>query len=246
MAKAVKSAKVLTKQASPKKVSLKKVAAAKPKPGKRGPRATPRPAHPLVARFMDMIAAERGAAENTLQAYGRDLADYCAFLATRGGDPIGADSSVARAYLAALDQRGLAPASAARKLSSMRQLHRFLFLEGLRGDDPTLVLDAPRQGRRIPKTLGVDDVSRLLEVSAEGIDDEWRPRGERVRAARTACLLETLYATGLRVSELVALPRRAASTRDPLITIKGKGGRERLVPLSDPRASGDAAIPRVA
>ena len=201
--------------------------------GRPGPRARPSASTPLVERFIEMIAAERGAAPNTIEAYRRDLDDYCAFLARRDGESLTADSDMARAYLAALDEQGLSPASAARKLSSMRQFHRFLHLEGLRGDDPTLVLDAPRQGRRVPKTLSEADVTRLLAVAAEGIDDDWRPRAERLRAARMAALLEALYATGLRVSELVSLPRRAASTRDPLLSIRGKGGRERLVPLSD-------------
>ncbi|MDB5650911.1 MAG: xerD, partial [Hyphomicrobiales bacterium] len=106
--------------------------------------------------------------------------------------------------------------------------------EGRRTEDPTTVIEGPRRGRVLPKVLGMDEVDRLLSVAKEGIEDPARPGPERLRAARMACLLETLYATGLRVSELVALPRSAARGRDPLLTIKGKGGRERLVPLSEP------------
>ena len=187
----------------------------------------------LTAEFLDMTAAERGAAKNTLDAYARDLADYTSFLARRGADPLSADTHAVRAFLADLDARGLKASSAARKLSCVRQFHRFLYAEGRRGDDPAAIIEGPRQGRPLPKVLSVAEVDRLLAVGAEGLDDEARPLAERVRAARMTCLLETLYATGLRVSELIALPRRAASARDPFITIRGKGGRERLTPLSD-------------
>ena len=188
----------------------------------------------LVTSFLDMIAAERGAAVNTIEAYGRDLTDYCGFLSADALDPLQADSQAVRNYLADLEARGFQASSAARRLSSIRQFHRFLYLEGRRSDDPTVVLEGPRQGRRLPKTLSISDVDRLLQMAGEGIDDAARPFGERVRAARAHCLLEILYATGLRVSELVSLPRRAAVTREMMLVIKGKGGRERLVPLSDP------------
>ena len=188
----------------------------------------------LVDSFLDMIAAERGAALNTLEAYRRDLRDYCAFLSAAGSGPLAADADTVRSYLREIGNRGLRASSAARRLSSIRQFHKFLYLEGRRTDDPTVILEGPRQGRRLPRTLTEADVDKLLNVAAEGVDDQARSFGERLRAARTCCLLEILYATGLRVSELVALPRRAASTRDPTLTIRGKGGRERLVPLSEP------------
>ena len=175
---------------------------------------TPGVAGRLVGSFLDMIAAERGAAANTLEAYRRDLEDYCAFLAGEGAAPLTANSDVVRNYLADLETRGFKSTSAARRLSSLRQFHKFLYIEGRRGDDPTFVLEGPRQGQRLPKTLSMADVDRLLAAAGEGIDDEKRAFGERLRAARTHCLLETLYATGLRVSELVALPKRAASTRE--------------------------------
>ena len=188
----------------------------------------------LIESFLAMLAAERGASVNTLDAYRRDLGDYCAFLAGRGSGPLEADTTGVRAYLADLEERGFKPSSAARRLSALRQFHKFLQLDGRRDDDPSLVLEGPRQGRRLPKTLTEADVERLLTVAAEGIDDEARPFGDRLRAARMACLLEVLYATGLRVSELVSLPASAARSRDPLLSIRGKGGRERLVPLTGP------------
>ncbi len=195
----------------------------------------------LLDMFIDMMAAERGAAANTQQAYRRDLEDYLAFLDARGSGPLANDTGLIRAYLAHLAATGLSAASAARRLSALRQFHKFLYLEGRRGDDPALVIEGPRQGRRLPKTLGVAQVEQLLAVAAEGIDDESRPYGERLRAARLTALLEILYATGLRVSELIALPLRAATAGPAMLSIKGKGGRERLVPLSD---AGKEAIGR--
>jgi integrase/recombinase XerD len=204
-------------------------------------RAKPQGAARLIGAFLDMLAAERGAAQNTLEAYRRDLGDYSAFLAARECDPLAADAAAVRAYLADLDQRGLAASSAARKLSSLRQFHKFLYVEGLAPGDPSAVVAGPRRDRALPKVLSAADVERLLAVAQEGIDDEARPFGERLRAARMACLLELLYATGLRVSELVALPRAAAKSREPLLMIKGKGGRERLVALSAPAKAAMAA-----
>lgn len=181
-----------------------------------------------------MMAAERGAAINTLDAYRRDLTDYNEFLAGEGDGVLSAGSSSVRAYLVDLDSRGFKATSAARRLSSVKQFHKFLYLEGHRTDDPTALLEGPRQGRRLPKTLDTREVDRLLQAAKACADDETAGLGERVRFARTFCLLEILYSTGLRVSELVGLPRRAAHTRDAMLNIKGKGGRERLTPLSDP------------
>ena len=192
------------------------------------------PAHRLVELFLDMIAAERGAAANTLDAYRRDLTGYSAGLVARGRTPLDAATDDLRAYLAKLEAQGFKPTSAARKLSAIRQFHRFLVAEGKRVDDPAQILEGPRQGQRLPKILSVKEVDRLLAVAKEGLDLETRPAGERLRAARMNALLELLYATGLRVSELVTLPRHALRGRDPLIAIKGKGGRERLVVVSEP------------
>jgi integrase/recombinase XerD len=191
------------------------------------------PAHRLVELFLDMIAAERGAAANTLEAYRRDLTAYSAGLVARGRSPLDAATDDVRAYLATLEAQGFKSTSAARKLSAIRQFHRFLVAEGKRADDPAQILEGPRQGRRLPKILSLKEVDRLLAVAKEGLDLEGRPLGERLRAARMNALLELLYATGLRVSELVSLPRHALRGRDPLIAIKGKGGRERLVIVSE-------------
>ncbi|ACB96964.1 site-specific tyrosine recombinase XerD [Beijerinckia indica] len=187
--------------------------------------------HSLIEAFLDMIGAERGAARNTLEAYGRDLTDYAQALADRGRSLLDATSEDIRHYLGDLETQGLKPSSSARRLSAIRQFHRFLASESHRSDDPALILEGPRRSRGLPKTLTMAEVERLLTVSKEGLEDPARPLGERVRAARTACLLELLYATGLRVSELVSLPDSAMRGADPLITIRGKGGRERLVPL---------------
>jgi integrase/recombinase XerD len=195
--------------------------------------------HAAVADFLNMLAAERGAAKNTLDAYSSDLNDYTAFLARRGRDPFSATTQDIRDHLAALADARLKPASSARKLSAIRQFHRFLRAEEQRADDPATLLEGPRQGRRLPKVLSVAEVDALLRVAREGLDDPARPAGERLRARRAACLVEVLYAAGLRVSELVALPLSAAKTAEkPLgsgggfLTIKGKGGRERLAPLT--------------
>ena len=187
--------------------------------------------------FLDMIAAERGAARNTLDAYGRDLADYLGFLASCADHPARVETPRVRVYLAKLERDGLKPASAARRLSAVRQFHRFLFAEGHRATDPTMVLEGPRRGRPLPKLLSPDEVERLLAAARGGLDDPDSGPVARWRGARMNCLLELLYATGLRVSELVALPRsaaRAAAGKGDTLTIRGKGGRERLVPLSDP------------
>ncbi|MBV8850082.1 MAG: site-specific tyrosine recombinase XerD [Methylobacteriaceae bacterium] len=200
----------------------------------------------LVDLFLDMLVTERGAAKNTVEAYKRDLSAYIGWLtATGGASPLNVQSETIRAYLTGLAAQGLAASSAARQLSAIRQFHRFLFSEGRRGDDPAAILEGPRRGRPLPKVLGVDEVERLLDVSREGIEDEARALGERLRAARTFCLLEILYATGLRVSELVALPKSAARTREAFIAVRGKGGRERLVPLTSKAREAMAAYRRL-
>ncbi len=178
-----------------------------------------------------MLSAERGAAKNTLDAYARDLGDYRAFLAGRQKTITGADSADLRAYLTALEAAGLAASTAARRLSALRQLHKFLYAEGFRTDDPTSILDSPRLKRALPKVLSVRDVDRLLGLAREEVDHARLP-ADRLRAARMHCLMELLYATGLRVSELVSLTRLTVKADERFLTIRGKGGRERLVPLS--------------
>jgi integrase/recombinase XerD len=186
----------------------------------------------LTDLFLDMLAAERGAALNTLDAYRRDLADFSEHLADRGRAIADAHSDDVRGYLAALSERGFSTASVARRLSAVRQLYRFLYAEGHRGDDPAAVIEGPKRGRALPKVLTIADVDRLLDNAREAATGE-RPLGERLRAARLACLLEVLYATGLRVSELVTLPASAARRDERVLIVRGKGGRERLVPLNE-------------
>ena len=192
----------------------------------------------LVELFLDMMAAERGAASNTIEAYRRDLTDYCAFLAGLGQHPMDASADAGRAFLAELAGRGLKASSSARRLSAVRQFHRFLYTDGHRPEDPTVLVSAPKRGRSLPKVMSAQEVERLLQAAQEGLDDPARPWAERWRAARMSCLLELLYAGGLRVSELVALPRTAAriaaEAADAFLIVKGKGGRERLVPMSGP------------
>ncbi len=185
----------------------------------------------LIELFLDMLAAERGASANTLDAYRRGLEDFSAALTAKKDSIADADSDALRGYLAKLAQRKLAPASVARRLSAMRQLYRFLYAEGHRGDDPAAVLEGPKRGRSLPKVLSVKQVDELLVQARNAIATE--SKSERLRAARMMCLLEVLYATGLRVSELVALPDSAARRDQRMLVIRGKGGRERLVPLND-------------
>ncbi|MCX7311703.1 MAG: site-specific tyrosine recombinase XerD [Hyphomicrobiales bacterium] len=185
----------------------------------------------LIELFLDMLAAERGASRNTLDAYRRDLADFSAGLTATGDSIAKADTDALRAHLVRLDERGLAPASVARRLSAIRQLYRFLYSEGHRGDDPAAVIEGPKRGRALPKVLSVKQVDDLLAQARSGLQTE--AKHERLRAARLNCLLEVLYATGLRVSELVALPEAAARRDQRMLVIRGKGGRERLVPLND-------------
>jgi integrase/recombinase XerD len=197
-------------------------------------RETARPARQsderLIALFLDMLAAERGAGDNTLAAYGRDLADFAGDLAHAKGSITRAGTGELRAYLGRLARRGMRASTVARRLSAIRQLYRFLYAEGLRKDDPAAVLEGPKRSRPLPKTLSIAEVDRLLR--AAGTADPGAPLRERLRAARLSCLLETLYATGLRVSELVALPVSAARRDARVIVVRGKGNKERMVPLN--------------
>jgi integrase/recombinase XerD len=187
----------------------------------------------LAALFLDMLAAERGAAANTLSAYRRDLDDYAAFLAARRIDAAEAEPAAVRAYVASLEQRGLKASSAARRLSAVRQFHKFLYVEGYAAADPTATATAPKRARSLTKVLSVSEVDRLLAAARDQGEAPDAPSAARLRAQRMHCLLELLYASGLRVSELVALPRAAARTRERFLIVKGKGGRERLVPLTE-------------
>jgi integrase/recombinase XerD len=184
----------------------------------------------LIESFLEMLAAERGAAKNTLEAYRRDLSALEHFLEQRGITLIRAEPADITAYLRQTSETGLAPASRARALSSMRQLFRFLADEGVVSEDPTRGLAGPKNKRSLPKTLSVAEVERLLDTARERTDGVGGR--DRARALRLHALLEVLYATGMRVSELVSLPRKVLLGDARMLTITGKGGRQRLVPLN--------------
>ena len=182
--------------------------------------------------FLDMLAAERGAAPNTLEAYRRDIGEFIAFLDCRGVAIKEVQPAAVGDHLVQLSQAGLAPASRARRLSAIRQFFKFLVAEGLAPENPARRVAGPRRLRPLPKTLSVAEVDRLLETArrrGEATDGR-----ERLRALRLYALIETLYATGLRVTELVTLPRSVLAGDGRVLTVKGKGGRERLVPLNGP------------
>lgn len=183
-----------------------------------------------LRQFLDMLAAERRATENTLQAYRRDLDAFAAFLAKSDRRFANAAPADVVAYMRGLGDAGLAPASRARRLSAIRQLYKFLVSEGVIAEDPTYGYAGPKKGRSLPKTLSVTEVDRLIEKARARI--EGATGRDRVRALRLYALLEMLYATGMRVSELVTLPRSVLTGDARVLTIKGKGGRERLVPLN--------------
>ena len=187
----------------------------------------------LIGLFLDMLASERGARANTLSAYRNDLADFSDFLAGARQTIAKADSDRVRSYLGLLTQRGLQSSSVARKLSAIRQMYRFLYAEGLRKDDPSAAIEGPKRGHTLPRVLSIAEVDRLLNCArAEGEKASHSPV-ERLRAARLHCLIEVLYATGLRVSELVSLPASAARRDERMLIVRGKGGKERLVPLNE-------------
>ncbi len=186
----------------------------------------------LVELFLDMQAAERGAGENTLAAYRNDLADLSAHLRSRGRGIALATTDDLRGFLVSLAERGFKASSLARRLSAVRQLYRFLYAEGKRTDDPAAVLEGPKRGRSVPKVLTIAEVDKLLAQAQNAATDAKQPAAQRLRATRLLCLLEVVYATGLRVSELVALPASAARRDQRMLVVRGKGGKERLVPLN--------------
>jgi integrase/recombinase XerD len=199
----------------------------------------PAPAR-LAELFLDMVAAERGGAPNTLAAYRRDLDDLSAYLAGRRRTVAVASTSDLQAYLGGLAERGLAASSVARRLSAIRQFYRFLYAEGHRRDDPSAILEGPKRGRPLPKVLSVAEVDRLIATARHAVELPARQGGqgqrgrpaERLRAHRLLCLIELVYATGLRISELITLPAAAARRDERMLIVRGKGGKERLVPLN--------------
>ncbi|MCC2095406.1 MAG: site-specific tyrosine recombinase XerD [Hyphomicrobiales bacterium] len=187
----------------------------------------------LADLFLEMLSAERGAAANTIDAYRRDLVEYGEFLASSGLTAVGAQASDLRAFLAELAQRKEKPSTLARRLSSVRQFHRFLYAERYRNDNPAGTIETPKRGFRLPKILSVKEVDALLRTGHDLAADTGQSGEARLRASRTVCLLELLYASGLRVSELVSLPASLAKSGEPLFPVRGKGGRERLAPISE-------------
>ncbi|RUV69295.1 MAG: site-specific tyrosine recombinase XerD [Mesorhizobium sp.] len=182
-----------------------------------------------IEAFLEMMSAERGAAENTLSSYRRDLEDASAEI---DGGLAGAAAADIRGYLDEIAARGFAATSQARKLSAIRQFFKFLYAEGLRGDDPTGTLDSPKKGRPLPKTMSEADTGRLIDRAAQEAADASLNDGDNLAALRLHALVEVLYATGLRVSELVGLPVTVALRDDRFFMVRGKGDKERMVPLS--------------
>jgi len=187
----------------------------------------------LIDLFLDMLAAEQGAGDNTLEAYRRDLSDLSGFLSRSRQSFAAAETQTLRDYLADLDTRGFKSSSIARRLSAIRHLFRFLLNERLRSDNPAAILSGPKRGRALPKVLSIADVDRMLTRAKELAQASDASALQRLRRIRLYCLLEVLYATGLRVSELVALPHSAARHEARMIVVRGKGNKERLVPLND-------------
>jgi integrase/recombinase XerD len=192
----------------------------------------------LINLFLDMLAAEQGAGDNTLDAYRRDLTDCSEFLGRSGQSPngkgfAGVETQALRDYLADLDARGFKSSSVARRLSAMRHLFRFLLSERIRSDDPAAILSGPKRGRGLPKVLSIAEVDRLLARARTLTETPEASASQRLRAIRLYCLLEVLYATGLRVSELVTLPLSASRRDARMIVVRGKGNKERLVPLNE-------------
>lgn len=193
-----------------------------------------------IEAFLEMMSVERGASDNTLDAYRRDLEDAATFARAVPGGLAAASTQTIRDWLDDIAERGFASSSQARKLSSLRQFYRFLYAEGLRGDDPTATIDAPRKARALPKTMRETTVDRLLAQAEEDLRLASNPRA-RHDAARMCALVELLYATGLRVSELVGLPVTVAQRAEPYFVVRGKGDKDRVVPLT---AKARAALSR--
>lgn len=183
--------------------------------------------------FLEMMAVERGASENTIGAYRRDLEDTSEFLESRGTSLAEASSEDIRALVSSLSARGLAASSQARRMSSLRQFYKFLYGEGMRADDPTGLIETARTPRPLPKIMSEDEVDRLIGSAAAVADDPALPAPARARARRLHALVELLYATGLRVSELVGLPRSVLRAQDRMIIVRGKGDKERMVPIGE-------------
>lgn len=186
----------------------------------------------LIDSFLEMMSAERGAARHTIDAYRHDLDDYQTFLTRRKTDVIGCDRHAVTCYIESLKAGGLSASSSARRLSAIRQFHKFLCADAIRGDDPTRIVASPRTRRALPKIISEAEVSRLLALAETEADAEATPP-KKATARRLYVLLELVYATGLRVSELVGLKRSAVMRDASFLTVTGKGNKDRIVPLND-------------
>lgn len=186
----------------------------------------------LISSFLEMMSAERGAAANTIEAYRRDLTHYAAFVAAQNMTLLSATRDTVTAWLNDLKIEGLSASSSARRLSAIRQFHKFLCADGLRSDDPTRIVASPKSRRALPKVLSVAEVDRLLSLAEAEANTPAGPQ-KQVAAQRLYVLLEMLYATGLRVSELVSLKRAAVMRDAAYITVTGKGNKDRVVPMND-------------
>lgn len=187
----------------------------------------------LIDAFLEMLSAERGAAKNTIDAYRRDLEGYFAYLTDAGLSPGEVEGTDVSGFLESLHKAGMKPSSAARKLSAVRQFHKFLAGEALRPDDPTRIVASPRLARPLPKVLSIEEVDRLLALAEAEAMDEGASEAKRRMAGRLHVLLELAYATGMRVTELVGLRRQAVLRDAGFLTIRGKGNKERILPLTD-------------
>jgi integrase/recombinase XerD len=186
----------------------------------------------LIEAFLEMQSAERGASQNTLQSYGRDLDNFNDHLVTQGNNLLSAEPGNIRSYLVLLGKRGVAASTQARHLSSIRQFFKFLYSEGIRTDNPGGAIESPRKAQSLPKILSVEEVGKMLAMAQSDASITTGSYARRYRAMRLYVLLELLYATGLRVSELISLPADSASSRSRFLAVTGKGSKERLVPLS--------------
>lgn len=186
----------------------------------------------LIGAFLEMMSAERGAARNTIEAYRRDLSDYAGFVVGRQLSLLSVDRDTVNAYLDRLKHDGLSASSSARRLSAIRQFHKFLCADGMRGDDPTRIVASPKSRRALPKVLSIAEVDKLLSTAEAKANSDASPQ-KQAAALRLYLLLELLYATGLRVTELVSLRRSAVMRDASFLTVVGKGNKERVVPVND-------------
>lgn len=183
--------------------------------------------------FLEMMIAERGAADNTIVSYRRDLSDLAAFLKSKRTPLNGASAEQIKSYLHQMNATGFAATTQSRHLSAIKQFYRFLHEEGERDDDPTGIIDAPKPGMNLPKIMSQDEVNLILNQAEANVLSHGNHLSKTFKAARFYALLELLYATGMRVSELVALPKNTIKANVPFLMIRGKGDKERLVPMSD-------------